>query len=103
MARELLFSWTRKDFRVDTFCSGGPGGQHQNKTATGVRITHLESGPASESRVHKSQGQNKKAAFLKLAEKLNKMYIPKVVRERYPCEERIRTYRQRPAPKGAGL
>ena len=29
--KELLYSLTKKDFRIDTFRSGGPGGQHQNK------------------------------------------------------------------------
>lgn len=70
MEREPILSLTKKDFRVDTFRSGGKGGQHQNKTDSGVRITHLETGISSESRSHKSQAQNKKVAFRKLAEKL---------------------------------
>lgn len=61
---------TKKDFRVDTFRSGGKGGQHQNKTETGVRITHLESGLVGESRSHRSQDQNKTEAFKRLCEKL---------------------------------
>lgn len=69
MNKELLFSLTKKDFRVDTFKSGGKGGQHQNKTNSGVRITHLETGISSESRKHREQLQNKKAAFNKLCNK----------------------------------
>jgi protein subunit release factor B len=38
--RELLFSITKEDFEIQTFCSGGKGGQHQNKVETGVRILH---------------------------------------------------------------
>jgi len=68
MARELLFSVSAKDFTVQTFCAGGPGGQHQNKTASGVRIIHKESGAVGESREHKSQHANKKAAFSRLVE-----------------------------------
>lgn len=64
--RELLFSITRKDFRVETFRSGGKGGQHQNKTESGVRITHLESGAVGESRDERSQYQNKKKALERL-------------------------------------
>ena len=64
--RILLFSVTRKDFRVDTFRSGGKGGQNQNTRDTGVCITHLESGAVGESRNHRSQGQNKKEAFHRL-------------------------------------
>lgn len=64
--RELLFSLTRKDFRVDTFRSGGKGGQHQNKTDSGVRITHIESGAVGESREERSQHANRKKAFERL-------------------------------------
>ena len=63
MAREILFTITRKDFRMDTFHAGGPGGQNQNKRDTGVRITHLESGAVGESREERSQLQNRKTAF----------------------------------------
>lgn len=66
--RELLFSLTKKDFRVDTFRSGGKGGQHQNKTNSGVRITHIESGAVGESREERSQHQNRKIAFQRLIE-----------------------------------
>jgi len=66
--KELLFSITRKDFRVDTFRSGGKGGQKQNKTDSGVRITHFDSGAVGESREERSQFQNKKKAFRKLIE-----------------------------------
>lgn len=64
--RELIFSITKKDFEVQTFCSGGPGGQHQNKTASGVRIKHHESGAVGESREQRHQLQNKKIAFERL-------------------------------------
>jgi protein subunit release factor A len=64
----LLFSITKKDFRVDTFRSGGKGGQKQNKTESGVRITHIDSGAVGESREERSQLQNKKNAFRRLIE-----------------------------------
>ena len=66
MAKELLFSVTKKDFKIQFFCSGGPGGQHQNKTSSACRITHKDSGAIGESREHKEQLQNKKAAFNRL-------------------------------------
>lgn len=66
--KELLFSVTEKDLRIDTFRSGGKGGQHQNTRDTGVRITHLESGAVGESREERSQLQNKKKAFKRLVE-----------------------------------
>lgn len=64
--KELLFSLTKKDFRIDTFRSGGKGGQHQNTSDSGVRITHIESGAIGESREERSQFQNKKKAFERL-------------------------------------
>ncbi len=66
MAREHLLSLTKKDFTIQTFRSGGKGGQHQNKTDSGVRIVHNETGMQAESRDGKSQLQNKKLAFNKL-------------------------------------
>jgi len=66
--KELLFSITKKDLRVDTFRAGGKGGQSQNTTDSGVRITHLVSGAVGESRTEKSQHQNKKLAFHRLNE-----------------------------------
>lgn len=68
--KTLIASYTRKDFRVDTFASGGKGGQHQNKTQSGVRITHILSGLSSECRETRNQGKNKKIAFRKLAQKI---------------------------------
>lgn len=61
-----LFSITSKDLRVDTFRSGGSGGQNQNKRDTGVRITHLPSGAVGEARDQRQQAQNKKLAMERL-------------------------------------
>lgn len=66
VAKELLFSLTKKDFKIDTFRSGGKGGQYQNTTDSGVRITHIESGAVGESRTERSQSQNKKLALQRL-------------------------------------
>jgi protein subunit release factor A len=64
----LLFSVTKDDLKIDTFKAGGPGGQNQNKRETGVRITHPASGAVVESREHRQQEQNKKAAFRRLVD-----------------------------------
>lgn len=66
MRRELLFSLTAKDFEVQTFRSGGKGGQHQNTTDSGVRIIHKASGAVGESRDGRSQLSNKKTALRRL-------------------------------------
>ena len=60
---EHLFTITKKDFIVQTFRSGGKGGQHQNKVETGARIIHKASGAVGESRSEKSQHRNKGLAL----------------------------------------
>lgn len=65
--REKVLSVTIHDCEVQTFRAGGPGGQNQNKRDTGVRIIHKPSGAVGESREERSQLQNKKSAWKKLA------------------------------------
>lgn len=67
MSRELLFSITIADCDVQTFAAGGKGGQHQNKTQSGVRVLHRASGAVGEARDSRSQHQNKRAAFTRMA------------------------------------
>lgn len=64
----LLFSVTIKDCDVQTFRAGGKGGQHQNKTETGVRVIHRASGAVGECRETKSQLYNKRTAFARMAQ-----------------------------------
>lgn len=66
MSKELILSVTIHDCEVQTFRSGGPGGQHQNKTESGVRVIHHPSGARGESRELRSQHQNKRSAFIKM-------------------------------------
>jgi peptide chain release factor 2 len=59
-----------EELRRDTFRSGGPGGQHQNKTESGVRYTHLPTGIAAESRTERSQHKNSDNAMKLLKARL---------------------------------
>ncbi|MGB0066681.1 MAG: peptide chain release factor-like protein, partial [Isosphaeraceae bacterium] len=61
------------ELKRDTFRSGGPGGQHQNKTESGVRYTHLPTGIAAESRSERSQHKNDANALALLKAKLIRM------------------------------
>ncbi|WZO96901.1 peptide chain release factor 2 [Isosphaeraceae bacterium EP7] len=58
------------ELKRDTFRSGGPGGQHQNKTESGVRYTHMPTGIAAESRSERSQHKNDANALAMLKAKL---------------------------------
>lgn len=58
------------ELKRDVFRSGGPGGQHQNKTESGVRYTHLPTGVAAESRSERSQHKNDANALAQLKAKL---------------------------------
>lgn len=66
MEKKLLFSVTAKDFEVQTFCTGGNGGQHRNAKQNGVRIIHRASGARAEHRDGRDQDKNRRAAFEKL-------------------------------------
>ena len=56
--------------RVETFRAGGPGGQHQNTSESGVRLVHLPTGIRVEARTERSQHRNKVAALKRLRRKL---------------------------------
>jgi peptide chain release factor 2 len=58
------------DLERETFRSGGPGGQHQNKTESGVRYRHVPTGIAAESRNERSQHKNAAVALALLKAKL---------------------------------
>ena len=64
---DIILTVTIHDCEVQTFRSGGKGGQNQNKRDTGVRVIHHPSGARGESREQRSQLQNKQEAFRKMA------------------------------------
>lgn len=76
--------------RVDTFRSGGKGGQHQNKVESGVRLTHRPTGLVAASRKHRSQHRNREEALQRLRGKLEALNRkdPARVRTRVPGRER---------------
>lgn len=70
----IRISITKKDLRRETFRSGRPGGQHQNTSETGVRLTHIPTGISAEGRTERSQYSNEQACYALLIAKLYRHY-----------------------------
>ena len=70
------------DITIESYRSGGPGGQHVNKTESGVRITHLPSGITVTSTKGRSQYMNKQDALRKLSAILKNANIANVAKQK---------------------
>ena len=60
------------------FVAGGPGGQHRNKTESGVRLVHRPTGVTVTATERRSQAQNRSVALERLRERLQALsHVPR--------------------------
>ena len=69
-AEEVDIEINPADLQIDTYRSGGAGGQHVNKTESAIRITHLPTGTVVECQDERSQHKNKDRAMKILRSKI---------------------------------
>lgn len=66
-SKQRWFSITAKDLTFQEYCGSGSGGQHRNRNKTAIRCIHKASGAVGECEEFKSQKQNKRKAFERMA------------------------------------
>ena len=79
-ARSAKLSDAELDLECDLefFTAGGPGGQHRNKTETGVRLRHRPTGFVAQATERRSQLQNRDTALSRLRARLSAAaFVPK--------------------------
>jgi len=88
------------------FVAGGPGGQHRNKTESGVRLVHRPTGLTVTATERRSQAQNRASALERLRERLAPLAVrPKVRRPTRPTrgsQERRIAEKKRRGERKAG-
>ncbi len=101
-AEEVDIEVRPQDLRIDTYRSGGAGGQHVNKTESAIRITHVPTGVVVTCQTERSQLKNRALAMSLLRSRLYAAEQERLAKERTDLRsgqvgtagrsEKIRTY-----------
>jgi peptide chain release factor 1 len=101
-AEEVDIEVRPQDLRIDTYRSGGAGGQHVNKTESAIRITHIPTGVVVTCQTERSQLKNRVLAMSLLRSRLYAAELERLAKERTDLRagqvgtadrsEKVRTY-----------